>query len=139
MNACAIMYESDTDFGQLSTIPSTLSQPKSVLLLIPSQKIDPESISHLTPKQQTELLEVLDRYPECFSDIPGHVDVVEHAVTLADGFGPRRLSACRVPERLGPEVIDGSGRCWRLVSLDLLKVQWLCVCLMVRMVVMMFI
>jgi len=50
------VYESDTDFGQLSTIPSTLSQPKSVLL--PSQKIDPESISHLTQKQQTELLEV---------------------------------------------------------------------------------
>ena len=66
VNTCAIRptYESDTDFGQLSTIPSAFSQPKSILL--PSQKIDPESISHLTPKQQTELLEVLDRYPECF-------------------------------------------------------------------------
>ena len=47
---------------------------------------------------------MLDRCPQCFSDMPGHVDVVEHAVTLADGFGPRRLSACRVPERLGLEV-----------------------------------
>jgi len=40
VNTCAITYESDTDFGQLSTIHSTLSQPKSILL--PSQKIDPD-------------------------------------------------------------------------------------------------
>jgi len=51
VNTCATTYESDTDFGQLGTIPSTLSQPKSILL--PSQKIDPESISYLTQKQQT--------------------------------------------------------------------------------------
>jgi len=102
VNACAIMYESDTDFGQLSTIPSTLSQPKSILL--PSQKIDPESISHLTPKQQTELLKVLDRYPECFSDIPGHVDVIEYTISLTDNFKRKQLSAYRVPERLKPEV-----------------------------------
>jgi len=81
MNTCAITYESDTDFGQLSTIPSTLSQSKSILLL--SQKIDPESISYLTQKLQTELLEVLDRYPECFSDIPGDIDVIEHTITLS--------------------------------------------------------
>jgi len=91
VNTCAITYESDTDFGQLSTIPSTLSQPKSILL--PSQKIDRESISHLTPKRQTELLEVLDRYPECFSDIPGHVDVTEHTIALTDNFKRKRLSA----------------------------------------------
>jgi len=45
------------------------------IYLLPSQKVDSESISHLTQKQQTELLEVLDCYPECFSDIPGYVDV----------------------------------------------------------------
>ena len=58
----------------------------------------------MTQKQQTELLEVLDRYPECFSDTPGHVDVIEHTITLTDNFIPKRLSAHRVPERLKPEV-----------------------------------
>ena len=86
----------------MSTKPSTLSQPKSVLL--PSQKTDPESISHLTPKQQTELLEVLDCYPGCFSDIPGHVDIIEHTITHTDNFKPKRLSVYRVPERLKPKV-----------------------------------
>ena len=47
------------------------------------------------------MLEVLDRYPECFSDIPGHVDIIEHTT---DNFKPKRLSAYRVPERLKPEV-----------------------------------
>ena len=79
-----------------------MSQPKSILL--PSQKVDPESISHLTQKQQTELLEVLDCYPECFSDMPGHVDVIQHTITLTDNFKQKRLSAYRVPERLKPEV-----------------------------------
>ena len=48
--------------------------------------------------------EVLNHYPECFSDIPGHVDVIEHTITLTDNFKPKRLSAYRVPERLKPEV-----------------------------------
>jgi len=50
------------------------------------------------------LLEVLDRYPECFSDIPGHVDVIEHTITLTDDYKPKRLSTYREPERLKPEV-----------------------------------
>jgi len=27
VNTCAVVYENDTDFGQLNVIPSTLSQP----------------------------------------------------------------------------------------------------------------
>ena len=57
-------YENDTDFGQLYVIPSTLSQPSTVVL--PSEKIDLASISHLSRDQQLELLEVLDRYRSVF-------------------------------------------------------------------------
>jgi len=39
-----------------------------------------------------------------FSDIPGHVDVVEHTIAIVDDFKPKRLPAYRVPERLKPEV-----------------------------------
>ena len=54
--------------------------------------------------QQLELLEVLDRYPECFSDVPGYTDVVTHSIPLTDDFKPKRLHAYRVPEKLKPEV-----------------------------------
>ena len=76
VNTCAVIYENDTDFGQLNVIPSTLSQPSTVVL--PSEKIDPASISHLSRDQQLELLEVLDRYPECYSDVPTYTDVATH-------------------------------------------------------------
>jgi len=50
VNTCAVVYENDTDFGQLNVIPSTLSQPSTVVL--PSAKIDAASISHLSRDQQ---------------------------------------------------------------------------------------
>ena len=43
VNTCAVVYENDTDFGQLNVIPSTLSQPSTVVL--PSEKIDPAAVS----------------------------------------------------------------------------------------------
>jgi len=47
-----------------------------------SEKIDPASLSHLSRDQQLELLEVLDRYPECFSDVPSDADVVTHNLRI---------------------------------------------------------
>ena len=84
VNTCAVVYENDTDFGQLNVIPSTLSQPSTVVL--PSEKIDPASISHLSCDQQLELLEVLDRYPECFSDVSGSTDVITHKLRIRNEY-----------------------------------------------------
>jgi len=71
---------------------------------LPSEKIDPASISHLSRDQLLELLEVLDRYPECFSDVSGYSDVVTHTIPLIGDFKPKRLRAYRVPEKLKTEV-----------------------------------
>ena len=79
-----------------------MSKPNDVVL--PSEQIDPGSIGHLEEGQQKELLDLLDKYPECFSDKPGFTDVVTHTVPLKDGFKPKKLPACRVPEKLKPEV-----------------------------------
>jgi len=84
VNTCAVLYENDTDFGQLNVIRSTLSQPSTVVM--PSDKIDLASISHLSRDQQLELLEVLHRYPECFSDVPGYTDVVTHNLRIRNGY-----------------------------------------------------
>ena len=73
VNSCAVVYENDEDFGQLSMIPlyghsanlANLNEP------LPSAKIDEKSLEHLTESQKIELFEVLDKYPECFSETPG--------------------------------------------------------------------
>jgi len=71
---------------------------------LPSKKIDRTTIEHLSPNQQSELLNLLDQYPECFSDIPGYTDVVIYSIPLTRDFKPRRLPVYRVPEKLRPEV-----------------------------------
>ena len=101
VNTCAVVYESDNDFGDIDVIPLSTKESD---FMSPSQKIDRNSISHLGNKQQTELLAVLDRYPECFSDVPGLTDVITHSIPLVPGLKPKRLHAYRVPERLKPEV-----------------------------------
>jgi len=102
VNSCAVIYDGDDDFGEVQTLPTSLQNPSCHTL--PSAKIDPASIQHLSKNQQRELLDLLDQYPECFSDVPGFTNVVTHTIPLLDGFKPKRLPAYRVPERLKPEV-----------------------------------
>ena len=73
-------------------------------MLLPSQKIDPDKLAHLTTEQQTELLAVLDKYPECFSDVPGFCDIVQHEIHVTEDFKPKRLREYSVPESLRSEV-----------------------------------
>jgi len=72
--------------------------------LLPSQKIDPDKLKHLSAQQKKELLSVLDKYPECFSDKPGLCTMVTHELNVTSDFKPKRLRAYRVPESLKPEV-----------------------------------
>jgi len=101
-STCAVVYEDDRDFGHIDPIPENLCPPEEVQL--PSKQIDGESLKHLSPEQQTELLCILDKYHEIFSDKPGYTDVVTHRILLKEGFKPRRLAAYRVPEKLKVEV-----------------------------------
>ena len=72
--------------------------------LLPSQKIDPDELAHLTEVQRVELLGVLDRYPECFSETPGFCTFAEHEIPITSDFKPRQMKAYKVPERIKPEV-----------------------------------
>ena len=98
---CAIVYDRDSEFGEISVVePKSQEQP----MLLPSEKIDKDKLAHLTQEQQNEILAILDKYPECFSDFPGFCDVVQHEIYVTDDFKPKRLRAYRVPESLKPEV-----------------------------------
>jgi len=99
---CAIIYEQDTDFGNVKTADSL--EPPVADELLPSQKIDPAKLSHLTEQQQKELLAILDEFSGCFSDYPGFCNVVEHEIHVTKDFKPKRLRAYRVPESIKPEV-----------------------------------
>ena len=101
-NACAVVYESDVEFGELCAIPTSLTNPNCHDL--PSSKMNPDAIKHLTKAQQSELLKLLDCFPQCFSDVPGFSDVISHTITLKEGFKPKRMSAYRVPEKLKADV-----------------------------------
>ena len=101
VNTCAVVYENDNDVGDIDVIPLSTKVSSPVR---PNHMIDRTSINHLGREQQAELLAVLDRYPECFSDVPGLTDVTKHSIPLVPGFKPKSLHAYRVPERLKPEV-----------------------------------
>ena len=100
LSHCAIVYEQDQDFGEVEVL-NTSDKPDE---LLPSQKIAPEKLAHLSEKQQSELLTILDKFPDVFSDTPGFCDLVQHEINVTAEFRPKRLPAYRVPESLKPEV-----------------------------------
>ena len=101
VNQCAsVIYEHDQDFGDVEVIDTV----NDVDNLLPSQKIDIEKLAHLSEEQQRELLALLDKFPECFSEKPGFCDLVQHEIHVTSDFKPKRLPAYRVPESLKSEV-----------------------------------
>ena len=73
-------------------------------LCLPSQKIDMKRLTHLDNAQRTELLHVLDQFPECFSDKPGLCKLVTHEIKVTPEFKPKQFQAYRVPEILEGEI-----------------------------------
>jgi len=104
VNACAVVYTSDREFGELEPIPTSLTSPSCHDL--PSTKIDPGTIKHLTKSQQSELLDSLDCYNECFAVVPRYSNEVSHSnkptLNLKEGFRPKLLPAYRIAERQKP-------------------------------------
>jgi len=101
-NSCTIISDKDDEFGEIHTPELVFNGEQASEL--PSQRIDRKLLAHLTVEQQKQLLQLLDRFSECFSDIPGLTTRVEHVVQLTPGFKPKRMRAYKIPERLQLEV-----------------------------------
>ena len=99
---CAIVYERDSEFGPVEVVDT--SAYRKVVNVPPSQKIDSKELEHLSLKQRTELLSLLDEFPECFSETPGLCNLVEQEIQVTPDFKPKRLKEYRVPQHLKPEV-----------------------------------
>jgi len=77
-----LVYDADKDFGEVEVIDTPPAMPE----LLPRQKIDPDKLKHLSAQQEKELLSVLDKYPECFSDTPGLCTMVTHEINVTSDF-----------------------------------------------------
>ena len=97
----AVIYEKDSEFGDV-----VVPEPKPIPTdpRYPSERIDQSQLAHLQPEQRKELLIVLDKYSDCFSDVPGFCSLVEHEVPLTDSFVPKRLAPYKIPVHLRAEV-----------------------------------
>jgi len=102
-NTCAIMYDEDSEFGNIQTIDTSSVQSGNRSDL-PGSKIDCSTLLHLKVEQQNELLELLDSYADRFSSTPGVCKVVLHEIPTISGFIPKRLRAYRIPDGLKSEV-----------------------------------
>ena len=72
--------------------------------MIPSSSIDMNNISHLIVDQQIELLKLIDKYQQCFTDRPGIYNIVEHEIKVNRDFKPKKTKAYKIPEVLKPKV-----------------------------------
>jgi len=107
VNTCAVAYDKDIDFGIIDVIEPTRNESvdaDNTTEQLPSRKISPEDLAHLSKKKQKQLLAVLDKYPQCFSDTPGYTEEAEHSIPLKPSFVPKRMNAYKIPEKLRPEV-----------------------------------
>ena len=66
VGTCAIIYDSDKDFGSVAVVHPPLKDPDKRSEPLPSQKIDPEKLNNLSEQRRCELLVVLDQFPYCF-------------------------------------------------------------------------
>ena len=70
----------------------------------PGDRIEEERLSHLNPQQREALIDVINQFPDVFSDSPGFCDVVEHEINVSSDFKPKLIRAYRVPETLKQEI-----------------------------------
>jgi len=84
-----VIFETDSEFGDISTPPNDTDRLNDDNLK-PSEKLPPEKLAHLTLEQCQKLLELLDGYPECFSDRPGYCDLLCHEIKLKPNFVPKQ-------------------------------------------------
>lgn len=102
---CAVLSDDDKDFGLIRSVETMPNYISSLSVKpLPSQLVNQDSISHLLPEQRTQLLCVLDKYADCFSETPGFCSLAVHHMDMSPDFKPKRFKAYRVPEKLKPAV-----------------------------------
>src|SRR6218665_256118 len=66
--------------------------------------IDAEQINHLSAEQQRQLLAILNKYQDRFTEKTGLCTLVEHEIELKPDFRVKEFAAYRIPFAYRPEV-----------------------------------
>ena len=89
---CGLIVDEDVDFGKVVEVVVTSHHGDDTEI-----KLNENQIAHLDVNQQRQLLELLNRYTDRFSEQPGLCQLVEHEVQLQPGFRPKEFKAYRIP------------------------------------------
>ena len=93
-SSCGLIMEEDEEFGSVVELPMKPNNSETNQRALP---LDYEQIGHLNPDQQKQLLDILHRYSDRFSEKPGLCTLVEHEVILKPEFKEKEFAAYRIP------------------------------------------
>jgi len=94
-----VINDHDTEFGDIDVAPTAVDADE-----LPSSIIDQSMLGHLSDSQRQRLLDLLDEFACCFSNVPGLCTAVQHEINTTPDFKPRQTRAYRVPEVLKVEI-----------------------------------
>ena len=90
------MNDADADFGRIVT------PANEVVGDLPSTRIEAAKLEHLDAQQSQQLLQLVDKYADRFSDKPGLCDAAFHRIQ--SDFVPRQMRPYHVPDKFKPKV-----------------------------------
>ena len=97
--ALGVVFETDTDFGQVEYCPSTQgTQPLN------DTRFEELDLSHLDIEKQTASRRLLHKYRALFDDKPGNANVAEHHIEVEPTYKLTMAHPYRIPDRLKAEV-----------------------------------
>ena len=104
VNAVGLIFENDKEFGDLECVPIKLDEITETL----DEKLEKLNLDHLNIDQRKEVLKILQKNKEVFSDRPGLCDpaIAEHVITvkMKEEDWPKQKKPYQVPPILRPEI-----------------------------------
>ena len=91
VNSIGVIYENDTQFGDIEVCSDSDSDFEQELKLV--------NLDHLLPEQKQEFLALLRSYNDIFKDKPGCCKTMEHEINKVENFKPKKLVPYRTFEK----------------------------------------
>jgi hypothetical protein len=92
----------NTDMGDISDVDRPINSVDE--LPLPSTRISEDKLSHLKSVQKSQLLSLLDQYPDVFSEKVGRCEAYIHEIRVTPDFHTKRLKEYRIPENMREDV-----------------------------------
>src|SRR3989441_6220930 len=90
-----IVYEVEDEFGDIEACPT------KAVITDSEQEINNLDLSYLSESRGKQMIDLLLKYKDVFSNQPGTCNILEHKINLVDGYRPHFSKPYRVPEKCG--------------------------------------